>query len=97
MAAMTVEQLYERQVKRLPAAERLRLATLILNNIPLQTVMDMAYDWEEEDEETERAAWHALSLQALSKASDNRIDRETWDNWQPPKTKKNRARRKEKR
>jgi len=31
---MTIEQLYDQAIKPLPAADRLRLATLILNEIP---------------------------------------------------------------
>ena len=37
---MTVREIYEQAIKPLPAADRLRLATLILNDIPPQAVVD---------------------------------------------------------
>ena len=37
---MNVHELYEQTIKSLPAAERLRLAVLILNDIPPQSVVD---------------------------------------------------------
>jgi hypothetical protein len=36
---MNVHELYEQTIKSLPAAERLRLAVLILNDIPPQSVV----------------------------------------------------------
>ncbi|RJP24101.1 MAG: hypothetical protein C4527_19455 [Candidatus Omnitrophota bacterium] len=46
---MTVEQIYERTIKNLSAAERLRLATLILNDIPPYSMIDYKEEWDEED------------------------------------------------
>jgi hypothetical protein len=46
---MNVDQLYESAVKPLPTTDRLRLATLILNNIPPEAVVDYSDEWTEED------------------------------------------------
>jgi hypothetical protein len=46
---MTVETLYAESIKPLPAADRLRLATLILGDIPPQSVIDYSEEWTEED------------------------------------------------
>ena len=46
---MTVETLYTESIKSLPAAERLRLATLILSDIPPQSVIDYREEWTDED------------------------------------------------
>lgn len=55
---MTVNQLYEQTIKPLAPAERLRLATLILNDIPPQSVVDYSDEWSEED--MRDAALHSL-------------------------------------
>ena len=49
MAQMTVEEVYSQVVESLPLSERLKLATLILNNIPPQAVVDYSEEWTEED------------------------------------------------
>jgi hypothetical protein len=85
MALATAEEIYEQVVKPLPAAEQLRVATLILNRFPLQSVVVVPFEWEEEDEETEMAAWRALSARVNSQVWDNPADNEAWDNWEPPK------------
>ncbi len=55
---MTVAQLYEQTIKPLPAAERLRLAVLILNDIPPQAVVDYSDEWSEEDyRDFGKASW----------------------------------------
>lgn len=46
---MTAEELYEQVVRLLPAAERLRLATLILQGIPPEAVADDSGEWSDED------------------------------------------------
>ena len=46
---MNVHELYEQTIKSLPAAERLRLAVLILNDIPPLSVVDDSESWTEED------------------------------------------------
>ena len=83
--AMEVGELYAQVVKSLSAADRIRLATLILNDIPPRAVVDLPYDLEEEDSETERAAWQTLSAAVNQKVWDNPIDAADWDNWQPQK------------
>jgi hypothetical protein len=55
---MTVNQLYEQTIKPLSPAERLRLATLILNGIPPQSVVDYSDEWSEEDmRDMTKATW----------------------------------------
>ncbi len=46
---MNIDQLYEQTVKSLPAADRLRLATLILNSISPDSIIDDSEEWTEED------------------------------------------------
>jgi hypothetical protein len=46
---MTAHQIYDETIKTLPAAERLQLATLILNDIPPQSVANYSDEWSEED------------------------------------------------
>jgi hypothetical protein len=48
-APATAEEIYSRLVKALPLSERLKLATMILNDIPPQSVVDYSDDWSEED------------------------------------------------
>ena len=45
----TAQAIYEKVVKPLPASERLKLATMILNGIPLLAVADYSEEWTEED------------------------------------------------
>jgi hypothetical protein len=62
---VTIQQLYDQSIKNLPAAERLRLATLILNDIPSEAVIDYREGWSDEDlQDFSRASWehvHRLS------------------------------------
>ena len=46
---MTAAELYNDQIKRLPVAERLRLASLILNDIPPESVVDAGEEWADKD------------------------------------------------
>ena len=49
-AVRNVLRLYEEEVRALPTSERLRLATLILNDIaPPPSLVDERDDWSEED------------------------------------------------
>jgi hypothetical protein len=48
-APATAEEIYSQVVKTLPPSERLKLATMILNDIPPQSVVDYSDDWSEED------------------------------------------------
>jgi hypothetical protein len=45
----TAEEVYVQVVKPLPPSERLKLATMILNDIPPQSVIDYSEEWSEED------------------------------------------------
>jgi len=49
MAQMTVEEVYSQVVEPLSLSERLKLATLILNDIPPHAVMNYSDEWTEED------------------------------------------------
>jgi hypothetical protein len=61
MAAGTAEEVYDQVVKGLPLTERLRLATLILNSIPPQAVVDYSEAWSEEDlHEFTTASWNQV-------------------------------------
>jgi protoheme ferro-lyase len=46
---MTAQELYETTIKRLPPADRLRLATLILNGLLPETRENYSEEWTEED------------------------------------------------
>ena len=45
----TIELVYDRTIKPLSAGERLRLARMILNDIPDEALIDYNDDWSEED------------------------------------------------
>jgi hypothetical protein len=70
----SVTEIYQHTIRPLPAPRRFELATMILSEISPQSVADAPYDWEEEDEETEQAAWRALSLQSLARAYEGEED-----------------------
>jgi hypothetical protein len=58
---MTVDQIYEQTVKPLSMADRLRLATLILNDIPPHAVVDYSDECSEEDlGDFRRASWEHI-------------------------------------
>jgi hypothetical protein len=46
---MTIEEIYDEAIKPLPPSERFRLATLILNEISPQSVVDIRDAWNEQD------------------------------------------------
>ena len=53
-----------RPLKPYPAAERLRLAVLILNDIPPQSVVDDSASWTEEDlQEYTQRSWQHIDQQ----------------------------------
>ena len=64
----TLEELYERSIRPLPAGQRLRLATLILNDIPPHSVGEYRDDWSEED--TRDATLHSLRRASSSFGED---------------------------
>jgi hypothetical protein len=49
MTPATAEEVYDQVVKPLPLQERLKLATIILNGIPPQAVVDYSEAWSEQD------------------------------------------------
>ena len=46
---MTLEQLYDQAISPLPTVDRLRLATMILNQIPAHSIVDERDDWTDDD------------------------------------------------
>ena len=46
---MSVVEIYQGTIKCLPAAERLQLATMILNEIPPECMVDYSTEWSDED------------------------------------------------
>ena len=63
-AMVTATQLYEETIQHLPPGERLRLATLILEGIPPQSVMDCRELWSDEDlEDFSRGSWRRVEQQ----------------------------------
>ena len=67
---MTVQEVYDHSIKPLPAAERLQLATLILNDIPPQSVVDYSDEWSEEDLRDFTNAGNAYINRVLEEAGD---------------------------
>lgn len=58
---MNVQDLYEQRIKSLSAADRLRLAVLILNDIPPQSVVDASESWSDEDlQDFAQASWQQI-------------------------------------
>jgi len=56
---LTVEELYSQSIKPLSAAERLHLATLILNDIPPEAVSDYSDEWTAQDyRDFSQASWN---------------------------------------
>ncbi len=59
---MNVKQIYDHTIKPLPASDRLKLATLILNDIPPQCVVDYSDEWSEEDyRDFSKASWEHIN------------------------------------
>lgn len=46
---MNLAELYNREIKSLSAADRLRLARLILDDIPPESMVDYREEWNDED------------------------------------------------
>jgi protoheme ferro-lyase len=66
---MTVREIYDRTIKPLPPADRLQLATLILNDIPPQSVVDYSEEWSDEDlRDFTRATWAHIDRDTGSSA-----------------------------
>jgi len=58
------ETIYSEVIKSLPISQRLKLATIILNDIPLRAVADYSEEWTEED--MREASLYSLRRAALS-------------------------------
>ena len=67
----TAEAIYSQVVKSLSPSERLKLATLILNDIPPQAVVDYSEAWTEEDYRDFAAASWAYITQKLEEEEQN--------------------------
>lgn len=48
-APITADELYEKSVRSMPASERIKLATRILNDIESASILDYSDEWTEED------------------------------------------------
>jgi len=67
---MTVEELYNESIKPLPTSDRLQLASLILKDIPPDSVVDYNESWSEEDlQDFQRASWSHVD-RALTKSEN---------------------------
>ena len=69
----TIQQLYEQNVRSRPASERLLLATLIVNDIPPQSVADYSEIWTDEDVEDFRRASQAHVSRSLEVSEDTNL------------------------
>jgi hypothetical protein len=67
---MTIQEMYEQSIKPLPAPDRLRLATMILNDIPPQAMVDYSDEWSEEDLRDFSAAGRAYINKVLEEEGD---------------------------
>lgn len=55
---MTINEIYEQSIKPLTPVDRLRLARMILNDIPAESFVDYDESWSDEDlSEFTRAGW----------------------------------------
>lgn len=62
MAEATAEAVYTQVIRPLPASERLKLATLILEDISPRAVVDYSEEWTEDDyRDFSAASWAYIS------------------------------------
>ena len=65
---MNVQDLYEQRIKSLSAADRLRLAVLMLNDIPPQSVVDASESWADEDlQDFAQASWQQIEYRQFKR------------------------------
>jgi hypothetical protein len=58
---MTIEQLYEETIRRLPVGERIRLASLIMWDSAGEGKLDYSEEWSEDDlHEFSAAGWELI-------------------------------------
>ena len=61
---MNIHEIYAQTIKSLPAADRLRLAVMILTDIPPQAVVDYRDEWTDEDyRDFNKASWARIEQQ----------------------------------
>ncbi|HIE53557.1 MAG TPA: hypothetical protein EYP85_17530 [Armatimonadetes bacterium] len=72
--AATAEEVYAQLVKPLPVAERLRLATMILNDIPPLALVDYSEEWSEEDMRDITIASLRYAAQSFGEESEGKSD-----------------------
>jgi hypothetical protein len=70
---MTIEEIYNIAIKPLPPSEQFLLATLILNEIPPQSVLDIREAWNEQDM-TDVAAYSARLFAAEYPEDDDLVE-----------------------
>ena len=68
-----MNQIYDEAIKPLPPSERFQLATLILNEIPPQSVVDIRDAWDEEDMR-DISAYSARLFAAEYSEEDNLVE-----------------------
>jgi len=57
----TAEEIYDQVIKLLPLSERLKLATIILNDISPRAIVDYSEEWSEEDlREFSEDSWRSM-------------------------------------
>lgn len=71
MEQTTAEAIYNQVVKPLLPSERLKLATLILNDIPPRAVVDYSEEWTEDDYRDFMAASWAYINRKLEEEEHN--------------------------
>jgi protoheme ferro-lyase len=70
----TPEAIYAQVVKPLPLPERLKLATMILNDIPPRAVVDYSEEWTEEDmRDFTAASWAYITKKLDEEEQDARL------------------------
>jgi protoheme ferro-lyase len=70
----TSEAIYTQVVKPLPLPERLKLATMILNDIPPRAVVDYSEEWTEEDmRDFTAASWAYITKKLDEEEQDARL------------------------
>ncbi len=58
---LTVNEIYQQSIKPLATAERLRLAKMILNDIPAESFVDYDDSWSDEDiRDFTKASWQRV-------------------------------------
>ena len=71
MIQATAEAVYAEVIKPLPLSERLKLATMILNDIPPQCIVDYSDEWSEEDiREFSATSWNYITRRLEEEEAD---------------------------